>query len=547
MNTKRLGTKIAMWFAGMMVILILLLCAVIGFYTSKKTRQAIGNNLASTAVVISTRLDQFMWSRSHELEILLAMDKIRSGQDYSDTERLLNQLKSSFPAFSWIGLLDTQGNVRAATGGILCGQNIAARPVFSAGIRGNFIGDVHEAVLLARALPNPTGEPLRFVDISKPIFNNDGRVVGVLASHLNWNWADNAVNSITDSLPDKENIATYVISKKDKQVLLGPVKDIGLHLNLQSLESTADKGWILETWPDGQQYLTGFTTSHGYEDYPGLGWIVLVRQPVKTAYASIMETQLFIIGWGFLFTILCTLLIWLLAKKITTPLNQLSLAASKLRQGERIPIRKYTGFQEVEMLEETLSDLFQNLNSTKTALDRMETKASTDMLTTLPNRAALKDYLTRISTTYKDSDLTLTIFYIDLDNFKTVNDTYGHQAGDTILKETAARLKSCIRTNEIVARLGGDEFVMVLHTRRGKEVETAQVVAARIFNLFQQPIVINEGAINSGCSIGCAIWPQDGLTVKDVLAKADTALYVAKTSGKNRLSIYQELPPAALP
>ena len=547
MNTKRLGTKIAMWFAGMMVILILLLCAVIGFYTSKKTRQAIGNNLASTAVVISTRLDQFMWSRSHELEILLAMDKIRSGQDYSDTERLLNQLKSSFPAFSWIGLLDTQGNVRAATGGILCGQDIAARPVFSAGIRGNFIGDVHEAVLLARALPNPTGEPLRFVDISKPIFNNDGRVVGVLASHLNWNWADNAVNSITDSLPDKENIATYVISKKDKQVLLGPVKDIGLHLNLQSLESTADKGWILETWPDGQQYLTGFTTSHGYEDYPGLGWIVLVRQPVKTAYASIMETQLFIIGWGFLFTILCTLLIWLLAKKITTPLNQLSLAASKLRQGERIPIRKYTGFQEVEMLEETLSDLFQNLNSTKTALDRMETKASTDMLTTLPNRAALKDYLTRISTTYKDSDLTLTIFYIDLDNFKTVNDTYGHQAGDTILKETAARLKSCIRTNEIVARLGGDEFVMVLHTRRGKEVETAQVVAARIFNLFQQPIVINEGAINSGCSIGCAIWPQDGLTVKDVLAKADTALYVAKTSGKNRLSIYQELPPAALP
>lgn len=547
MNTKRLGTKIAMWFAGMMVVLILLLCAVIGFYTSKKTRQAIGNNLVSTAVVISTRLDQFMWSRSHELEILLAMDKIRSGQDYSDTERLLNQLKSSFPAFSWIGLLDTQGNVRAATGGILCGQNIAARPVFSAGIRGNFIGDVHEAVLLARALPNPTGEPLRFVDISKPIFNNDGRVVGVLASHLNWNWADNAVNSITDSLPDKENIATYVISKKDKQVLLGPVKDIGLHLNLQSLESTADKGWILETWPDGQQYLTGFTTSHGYEDYPGLGWIVLVRQPVKTAYASIMETQLFIIGWGFLFTILCTLLIWLLAKKITTPLNQLSLAASKLRQGERIPIRKYTGFQEVEMLEETLSDLFQNLNSTKTALDRMETKASTDMLTTLPNRAALKDYLTRISTTYKDSDLTLTIFYIDLDNFKTVNDTYGHQAGDTILKETAARLKSCIRTNEIVARLGGDEFVMVLHTRRGKEVETAQVVAARIFNLFQQPIVINEGAINSGCSIGCAIWPQDGLTVKDVLAKADTALYVAKTSGKNRLSIYQELPPAALP
>ena len=272
-----------------------------------------------------------------------------------------------------------------------------------------------------------------------------------------------------------------------------------------------------------------------------------MRQPVKTAYASIMETQLFIIGWGFLFTILCTLLIWLLAKKITTPLNQLSLAASKLRQGERIPIRKYTGFQEVEMLEETLSDLFQNLNSTKTALDRMETKASTDMLTTLPNRAALKDYLTRISTTYKDSDLTLTIFYIDLDNFKTVNDTYGHQAGDTILKETAARLKSCIRTNEIVARLGGDEFVMVLHTRRGKEVETAQVVAARIFNLFQQPIVINEGAINSGCSIGCAIWPQDGLTVKDVLAKADTALYVAKTSGKNRLSIYQELPPAALP
>lgn len=349
MNTKRLGTKITLWFAGMMIVLILLFCAVIGYYTSKKTQAEIGKDLTSTAVIISSRLDQFMWSRSHELEILLAMEPIRSGQNPAEAEKLLNQLKVSFPAFSWIGLLDNHGQVQAATDGILRGQNISMRPVFSEGIKGNFIGDVHEAVLLAAAMPCETGEPMRFVDISKPVRDSQGKTIGILASHLNWNWADTAIVDITNFLPAKKDIVTYVISKDDHRVLLGPKEEIGKALNLDSLTkaTTQDTAWLLETWPDGKKYLSGFACSQGYRDYPGLGWIILVRQPVETAYASIMETQFFIVGWGLLFTVICMFLIWLLSQKITTPLNELSLAASKLKQGEHIPIHKYTSFQEL--------------------------------------------------------------------------------------------------------------------------------------------------------------------------------------------------------
>lgn len=542
MNTKRLGTKITLWFAGMMVVLILLLCAVIGTYTSKKTQAEIGNELASTSVVISTQLDQFMWSRSHELEILLAMKQIRSGQNYEEAEQLLNQLKTSFPAFSWIGLIDNHGQVQAATGGILRGKNISLRPVFSEGIKGNFIGDVHDAVLLAKALPCDTGEPMRFVDISKPVLNSEGKTIGVLASHLNWNWADKSIIDITNSLSAKKDIVTYVISKNDHRVLLGPKEEIGLTLKLASLEKamTQNNFWLLETWPDGKRYLSGFASSQGYEDYPGLGWIILVRQPVNTAYASIMETQFFIIGWGLLFTIICMLLIWLLSQKITTPLNELSLAASRLRQGELVPIHKYTRFQELEILEETLSDLFQNLNSTKTALNKMETMASTDILTKLPNRAALNYYLKKYATFPPDSSSTLTIFYIDLDNFKTINDTYGHQTGDLIIKETGTRLKSCIREGEMVARLGGDEFVMILHTRKGEEVSVATLVAARIIKLINEPFLPDKFKLHIGCSLGCAIWPKDGVTIEEVVANADKALYVSKMEGKNRLSFYKD-------
>lgn len=170
----------------------------------------------------------------------------------------------------------------------------------------------------------------------------------------------------------------------------------------------------------------------------------------------------------------------------------------------------------------------------------MEAKASTDTLTNLPNRAALYDYLQGQMQLTASASTTLTLFYIDLDNFKNVNDTYGHQTGDIIIQETGARLKSCIREGEMVARLGGDEFIMVLHTRAGEETQVATLVGARIIKLINEPFLPDKFKLHLGCSLGCAIWPKDGSTIEEILANADKALYVSKIEGKNRLNFYKD-------
>lgn len=134
---------------------------------------------------------------------------------------LLNQLQDSFPTFSWVGFMNLKGNVLASTDGILRGENLSERPVYQEGIKGKFIGDVHDAVLLAKLLPNPTGEPLQFVDISFPLKYKNGEIAGVLAAHLSWAWAKEVEKSVLEPLKHEEkDIEMFIVSQKENTVLL---------------------------------------------------------------------------------------------------------------------------------------------------------------------------------------------------------------------------------------------------------------------------------------------------------------------------------------
>ena len=128
------------------------------------------------------------------------------------------------------------------------------------------------------------------------------------------------------------------------------------------------------------------------------------------------------------------------------------------------------------------------------------------------------------------------MLYLDLDGFKQVNDTYGHAAGDQVLKEVAMRLEQCIRKEEFVSRIGGDEFVIILFLSRGQDRDMLQAVGDRIISTVGQPIAVEGGLAQVGCSIGGVLW-EEGLDLQQVMKKADTALYRVKRTGKNRLEI----------
>lgn len=162
--------------------------------------------------------------------------------------------------------------------------------------------------------------------------------------------------------------------------------------------------------------------------------------------------------------------------------------------------------------------------------------AEHDKLTSLPNRLLLEDRMKQALALTKRNNKKFAVIYVDIDHFKTINDTLGHDAGDVLLKETARRMISCIRETDTVSRIGGDEFLILLYDIESKE--SALFIAENILNKINQEVSFSGQVLKTSASIGIAIYPEDGETI-DILEKnADIAMYMAKKSGRNKVRLY---------
>lgn len=166
------------------------------------------------------------------------------------------------------------------------------------------------------------------------------------------------------------------------------------------------------------------------------------------------------------------------------------------------------------------------------------TMAYYDQLTGLPNRYLLLD---RLHFAIRDASRhgeKLAVMIIDLDYFKQINDSFGHQAGDELLQKISQRLASCLRESDTLARLGGDEFVVLLH--HVPDSQHAALVAERILSVISKPLDIHSMPQVLGASIGICLFPDDATTVEELMERADIALYRSKKSGRNLYSFYNE-------
>lgn len=180
--------------------------------------------------------------------------------------------------------------------------------------------------------------------------------------------------------------------------------------------------------------------------------------------------------------------------------------------------------------------------------DRLRQLAYFDSLTSLPNRRLFTEQLDLLLRLARRNDELLALMFLDLDNFKRINDSLGHSAGDLLLKEVAQRLASCVRESDVVAhfvdnesridvsRLGGDEFTVVLNQVENKDAVSK--VAQRLLNSLLQPITIDGHELVVTPSIGIAVAPQDADSIEGLLKAADTAMHQAKARGKNTFLFY---------
>ena len=196
-----------------------------------------------------------------------------------------------------------------------------------------------------------------------------------------------------------------------------------------------------------------------------------------------------------------------------------------------IPIRRHA-----EPAPSSVMLSFADITDIKRAEQRLRHLAAHDALTGLTNRSFFIAHLESTIESARDESRELALFFLDLDRFKSVNDTAGHACGDTLLQSAAARLTDCIGPGDVIARLGGDEFVILIDQRvEGKRIA---LLAERLLQAMREPFDTVNGRYYLGVSIGVALYPHDGISGSDLLRSADAAMYRAKQNGRNRAQFY---------
>jgi diguanylate cyclase (GGDEF)-like protein len=529
-----LRTLLAFFATALAVALTAVLGAVIQNAATADLKQVIGERLAQTSAELAATLDRAMYERYQDIALYAGTLTEFDLLDRPAAIRAhLDALLKAREGYAWIGYANPAGTVVAATGALLEGQDVTKRPWFGEASKAAFVGDLHRALLLEKKLRADGGEPLRFLDVAMPVIMAGERFAGVLGAHIDWRW----IMRLTRSMASAASYEALIVGA-DGTVLFGPAALQDKQLDLPGIRRVrqGQSGYHAETWPDGKVWLTGYSRSRGYQDYPGLGWIIIERQQIDAAFAPVAALQRQVLLSGVIIAALFALLGWLLASRISRPLNAITRAAERLDRGEATTgLILQRGYHEVLVLSRTLAGLIANLQQREAELEHQATHNS---LTRLPNRALVKALLGQMMTGSDGEAPQIAVLALDLDRFKTVNDTLGYAAGDAVLQSVAERLQGCMGPGAVLAHLGKDEFVIVLEQREAKLAQT-ELLAARARESLALPFHREGTELFISASIGIAFFPRDGRDADTLLGHAIFAMQQAKAGGGNRIEFYQ--------
>lgn len=442
-------------------------------------------------------------------------------------------------------------------------SRVTQLPWFRDGLTKASVHDVRDAVLLADLLlPNSSGEPYRFVDIAIPVKGPSGATEGVLAANLSWVWAAH-IRDYLLSLSKSASLNSIWILRSDGRTLLGPQYDSKpLPENLIEQSRSGKQPVFVDT--QGDDTLTALVSaSTGV--LADLGWIVVVRRPLTIAMAEAHQITFIILGVGLLLATLGTVAAYFLAAQLTRPLAQLTSQVDQLgRDPSMTTIGHRGGSTDVRHLSSAVRSLLRRAGMAEFAKEEAEQarltmqqafderartmsehisilqlQANTDPLTQLLNRRAFLVLATDAMDYFRRYDRSIGILVIDIDFFKRVNDSYGHGAGDEVIKSVGRAIQNSVRATDKVARLGGEEFVVLI---RETDLPNANMLAERIRTKIAETIVPvrNNQTIPVTASIGLALVRRGDRDIADVIERADQALYLAKTTGRNRVRVHAE-------
>lgn len=267
-------------------------------------------------------------------------------------------------------------------------------------------------------------------------------------------------------------------------------------------------------------------------------FVLGLAQPLSEVLAQSNRLGMVILQLVVGLCLVCILLATLVARAVTRPIDAMGVAVQGFaRDHQSPPLQNLAVNRQDEIgvlarsIQHMQSEIRQHLQDLQENREELEHMARHDVLTGLPNRRAFHERLEHALSRAQRSGERFALFFIDVDNFKSINDSWGHDGGDALLKIIALRLVATTRKVDAIARIGGDEFVVLLDNPAQRE-DVANI-AEKLLESVRSPILHRGQELQIGFSIGISLYPENGRTATELMARADHAMYQAKDAGRN--------------
>jgi signal transduction histidine kinase len=387
-------------FGLLVLILVTLLSLTVEYIASRQIEQEAQTLLVILARGTVDRLARDLSERSREINVATKTIRVLQDPQASQTEiRIaLEALQQTHPNYSWIGFADVDGRVVAATHGVGEGNDVALQWWFMRGRATPFVQDGRNSSLIASL----GGESQYFVVFSAPVFTNNGEFMGVLAAILNWEWIQDLSTVGLQAVDDGRAIDMFVVTQHS-ELLSSPSGWSNRQIDMTRLTDSFNEESIdVRKWPDGNQYLTVASPIRASANYTtmfsSLGWLVVVRQPVQEAYSTAQRIRWLIVAIGGTYALVFTVVVWLLANRLTHQLQSITSAANRIRLGEdHVVIPLYASNAEVATLSASLNQLIEELTTaTMAERNRIARELHDSVTQTLFSASMLADVLPRL-------------------------------------------------------------------------------------------------------------------------------------------------------
>jgi diguanylate cyclase (GGDEF)-like protein len=542
--------------------------ALLSFLWGERIRQSIESHISFSMVVMTDNLARLvardLYQFNSDLVVLANSPTLLvEGWSSTRTRNALERLRASRSEFSWVGVIDAEGRVRNASDQLNVGTNVKDEPWFRAGLKGQHVGQPHTEPEFARGIITTIqARPPRYLDIATPIRDRKGNqsALGVLGVLVSWDWIRQVVETLRPPMAGPLELTICIFDREGQLIyapdpLLETLENTGQRLPFtprlidENYESQPHRlPSRVVTWADGRSYLTTVIRLEGRSTAGDVGWYVVNRMPAETAFAEATMAAQQALILGLAIAVMGGIIAWVAAGRISADLRSITAAVQNVqpRQNDNsIPV--YRSSKEVQVLSWSLHEMLDRLlrvRENMEAIIRQRTseleaanyalaqQARTDTLTGLLNRRGFDDQSRQILASTWRNHQPLSLVMFDVDHFKRINDTLGHEVGDLVLKQLAETLRQRLRASDVLARMGGEEFMALLPDTN---LEGARNIAESLVRAIAEQVDPIYGRYTISAGVASALAEQPDMA--ELMRRADAALYDAKGRGRNRVCL----------